>query len=82
MKDSNAKFVGFAHNLIAESLKQWAQGSKFVKAKLTQRLDAPEDELDRKIALAISNLNSDITVNIEDTAGDIQFGGKSSKADD
>mgnify|MGYP004484965051 FL=1 len=50
MKDSNAKFVGFAHNLIAESLKQWAQGSKFVKAKLTQRLDAPEDELDRKIA--------------------------------
>ena len=50
MKDSNAKFVGFAHNLIAESLKQWAKGSKFVKAKLTQRLDAPEDDLDGKIA--------------------------------
>jgi len=34
MKDSNKKFEGFAHNLIAESLKKWAGHSKFVAAKL------------------------------------------------
>lgn len=50
MKDSNKKFEGFAHNLIAESLKKWAGHSKFVAAKLEQRLMAPIDELDEKIA--------------------------------
>lgn len=34
MKDSNKKFEGFAHNLIAESLKRWAHQSNFVAAKL------------------------------------------------
>lgn len=34
MKDSNKKFEGFAHDLIAESLKEWARESEFVKDKL------------------------------------------------
>lgn len=34
MKESNKKFEGFAHNLIAESLQQWAHNSHFVEAKL------------------------------------------------
>ena len=50
MKDSNKKFEGFAHDLIADSLKQWAGHSKFVAAKLEQRLNAPIDELDEQIA--------------------------------
>ena len=50
MKDSNKKFEGFAHKLIAESLREWASHSKFVKAKLDQRLKAPIDELDKRIA--------------------------------
>jgi len=53
MKDSNKKFEGFAHNLIAESLKKWAGHSTFVAAKLEQRLRAPLDELDEKIAEVI-----------------------------
>ena len=59
MKDSNKKFEGFAHNLIAESLKKWAAHSKFVAAKLEQRLRCPVDELDRKIAEVIFNENKD-----------------------
>mmetsp|Transcript_16669 Transcript_16669/g.25701 ORF Transcript_16669/g.25701 Transcript_16669/m.25701 type:complete len:80 (+) Transcript_16669:827-1066(+) len=55
MKDSNKKFQGFAHNLIAESLRKWASHSKFVAAKLEQRLRAPIDELDEKIAEVIFN---------------------------
>lgn len=27
MKQNNSKYDGFAHNLIAESLKKWASGS-------------------------------------------------------
>jgi hypothetical protein len=50
MKDANKKFEGFAHNLIAESLKRWANHSKFVADKLTQRLKNPKDELDKRIA--------------------------------
>jgi hypothetical protein len=34
MKESNKKFEGFAHNLIAESLKRWAKQSNFVFDKL------------------------------------------------
>ena len=34
MKESNKKFEGFAHNLIAESLKRWAKNSTFVADKL------------------------------------------------
>ena len=49
MKDSNRKFEGFAHNLIAESLKRWAQNSNFVADKLKERLKWPVDELDRMI---------------------------------
>eukprot|EP00347_Sterkiella_histriomuscorum_P009457 403341144 len=50
MKQSNKKFEGFAHNLIAESLKRWASQSNFVAAKLQERLQCPLDELDEKIA--------------------------------
>lgn len=50
MKESNKKFEGFAHNLIAESLKRWANQSNFVAAKLQERLQFPLDELDKKIA--------------------------------
>lgn len=50
MKESNKKFEGFAHNLIAESLKRWANQSNFVADKLQERLLCPLDELDKKIA--------------------------------
>lgn len=50
MKESNSKFEGFAHNLIAESLKRWARDSPFVADKLKERLRFPIDELDRQIA--------------------------------
>ena len=50
MKDSNRKFEGFAHNLIAESLKRWARNSPFVADKLAERLRYPIDDLDRLIA--------------------------------
>jgi hypothetical protein len=50
MKDSNKKFEGFAHNLIAESLKRWARQSNFVFDKLKERLKYPHDDLDVKIA--------------------------------
>ena len=50
MKDSNKKFEGFAHNLIAESLKKWAHKSIFISDKLKERLKHPLDELDRQIA--------------------------------
>jgi len=46
MKDSNRKFEGFAHNLISESLKRWANHSNFVADKLRERLRYPLDELD------------------------------------
>jgi hypothetical protein len=49
MKESNRKFEGFAHNLIAESLKRWAKQSNFVFDKLKQRLQQPLDDLDKKI---------------------------------
>jgi Ran GTPase-activating protein (RanGAP) involved in mRNA processing and transport len=50
MKDSNKKFEGFAHNLIAESLKRWANHTQFVADKLKERLKWPLDDLDKKIA--------------------------------
>ena len=50
MKEANKKFQGFAHNLIAESLKRWATQSCFVADKLKERLKNPVDELDQKIA--------------------------------
>ena len=51
MKDSNRKFEGFAHKLIAESLKEWASKSTFVQEKLNQRLHIDnKDELDALIA--------------------------------
>ena len=50
MKDSNKKFEGFAHNLIAESLKRWANKSIFVADKLKERLSHPQDDIDKKIA--------------------------------
>ena len=53
MKDSNRKFEGFAHTLIAESLQKWSSCSKFVEDKLIQRLKVPIDELDSKIAEVI-----------------------------
>ena len=46
MKEANKKFEGFAHNLIAESLKRWALQSNFVADKLKERLRNPKDELD------------------------------------
>ena len=46
MKDSNKKFEGFAHHLIAESLKRWAHQSNFVAVKLEERLRHPLDKLD------------------------------------
>ena len=49
MKDNNKKFEGFAHNLIAESLKRWSHNSNFVEDKLKERLADPKDELDKKI---------------------------------
>ena len=53
MKDSNKKFDGFAHDLIAESLKEWAKDSQFVQDKLNQRLKIDDqDELDKLIAEA------------------------------
>lgn len=59
MKDSNKKFEGFAHHLIAESLKKWAGQKNFVAAKLEQRLKCPIDELDEKIAKVIFNEHAD-----------------------
>lgn len=50
MKEQNKKFDGFAHTLIAESLRKWAGQKNFVAAKLDERLRKPIDELDRKIA--------------------------------
>ena len=50
MKDSNKKFEGFAHHLIAESLKRWAHQSNFVAVKLEERLRHPLDALDQMIA--------------------------------
>ena len=50
MKEANKKFEGFAHNLIAESLKRWATQSNFVADKLKERLKNPLDELDQKIS--------------------------------
>ena len=50
MKEANKKFEGFAHNLIAESLKRWAKQSNFVADKLKERLKSPIDELDQMIA--------------------------------
>ena len=50
MKDANRRFEGFAHNLIAESLKRWAHHSNFVAEKLKERLRHPLDELDSLIA--------------------------------
>jgi len=46
MKDSSKKFEGFAHNLIAESLKRWASQSTFVSEKLKERLMFSTDALD------------------------------------
>jgi hypothetical protein len=34
MKENNKNFEGFAHNLVAESLKKWASSSHFVALKL------------------------------------------------
>lgn len=50
MKETNKKFEGFAHNLIAESLKRWATHSNFVADKLKERLKQAHDDLDKKIA--------------------------------
>lgn len=50
MKDTSKKFEGFAHNLIAESLKRWASHSTFVSEKLKERLLEPVDTLDAQIA--------------------------------
>ena len=50
MKTQNQKFDGFAHTLIAESLKRWASHNRFVADKLQERLRNPLDELDEKIA--------------------------------
>eukprot|EP00352_Strombidinopsis_acuminata_P001156 CAMPEP_0176341346 /NCGR_PEP_ID=MMETSP0126-20121128/2305_1 /TAXON_ID=141414 ORGANISM="Strombidinopsis acuminatum, Strain SPMC142" /NCGR_SAMPLE_ID=MMETSP0126 /ASSEMBLY_ACC=CAM_ASM_000229 /LENGTH=66 /DNA_ID=CAMNT_0017686109 /DNA_START=1522 /DNA_END=1722 /DNA_ORIENTATION=- len=58
MKDSNKKFEGFAHQLIAESLKRWALHSNFVAEKLKERLKWPLDELDRKIAEVMFDRNN------------------------
>ena len=50
MKKSNEKFDAFAPELIAKSLKRWAQQSTFVAAKLQERLQVHEDEMDFAIA--------------------------------
>ena len=50
MKQSNAKYEGFAHNLIAEKLKKWAKDSTFVAQKLEQRLKFPVDLIDQQIS--------------------------------
>ena len=50
MKKSNEKFDAFSPELIAKSLKRWAQQSTFVAAKLQERLQVHEDEMDFAIA--------------------------------
>lgn len=60
MKDANRKFEGFAHNLIAESLKRWAQNSNFVADKLKERLNWPVDELDRMIGEVLLNIDGSL----------------------
>ena len=82
MKDSNRKFEGFAHNLIAESLKRWAAQSAFVAAKLQERLVFPLDELDVKINEVMFNAQGQIDLKpvptkYEYTSGDgqVQFSG-------
>ena len=50
MKKSNEKFDAFAPELIAKSLKRWAQQSTFVAAKLQERLQVHEDEMDFALA--------------------------------
>lgn len=75
MKDSNSKFEGFAHNLIAESLKRWARKSVFVADKLAERLKYPVDDLDKLIAGTILDSNGNIQLqetpqNYEYTPGD------------
>lgn len=56
-KNSQVNFVGYAHNIIAESLKKWALSSKFVTNKLYQRLRVPVDELDSQIAGVLFDKN-------------------------
>lgn len=82
MKDSNRKFEGFAHNLIAESLKRWASQSNFVAAKLQERLQYPLDELDVKITEVMFDSQGHIDLKpvptkYEYTSGDgqVQFSG-------
>lgn len=50
IKQSNEKYEGFAHHLIAEQLKKWASTDKFISAKLEQRLKSPKDEIDTLLA--------------------------------
>ena len=63
MKENNKKFEGFAHNLIAESLKRWAKHSPFVADKLTERLKHPIDDLDFQIAETMFDSKGDIELN-------------------
>ena len=53
IKHGHAKYVGFAHNLIAEALKKWANTDKFIASKLEERLKSPVDELDSQVAAVI-----------------------------
>ena len=73
MKDSNKKFEGFAHDLIAESLKEWALESKFVQDKLDQRLKIDnKDELDDKIAKAYFKSENSASESCSVSSGDIK----------
>lgn len=62
MKESSKKFEGFAHNLIAESLKRWATQSSFVSEKLKERLMNPVDDLDKQIAQIMVDSDGNIIV--------------------
>ena len=55
IKSNHRKYEGFAHNLIAEVLKKWAQGSHFIAHKLEQRLKSPVEQLDADIAAVMFN---------------------------
>ena len=83
MKESNKKFEGFAHNLIAESLKRWACTSSFVADKLEERLKCPLDDLDQKIGEVMFDSSGKMELKATPTRydycsgdGEIQFRGE------
>jgi serine/threonine protein kinase len=50
LKERNDKFDGFGHNLMAESLRTWAKGDRFIAQRLLYRLQNPRDTLEEDVA--------------------------------